>query len=898
MNRRKTIKILTLSVAAPEILIGSEGSNLLDLTKKHILPLEAGSAYHSQWHNWPDMKWVGPEYWGNRLQDWRIQDGKVECLVRGRNRTLHSLVCQLTDRLDSFSLSVVISLGDQGDGMLEENYVGFRIGAKHLSGINEYRSAAVFGAGLDVGFSGDGRLFIGKKKSEKRLSNTRDIRLVLNGRPRGDTYELTCQAVLVSDNQKLDEIVLGGITRDQLFGNIALLSHFAGEDIENLGFRDSIDFTERFLKPGIDRPSVAFSDWIIEGRKVEHCPEQVYGPICFCQYTMHKGILKLSAQLAPVESIKGHRIVLQAKKGNAWIDLQEKPIDPDGRSVHFRLENWDDSKPIPYRVRLDLPLKEGLKSYSYEGTVAAQPSANAKLKIAVFSCNCDHGFPDTEVVINAGKHKADMAVFLGDQFYESHGGFGIQTSPFEKASLDYLRKWYMFGWSYRDIFRHIPCAIIPDDHDVYHGNIWGEGGDTASSAQGWAAVAQDLGGYKMPAKWVNMVQRTQTGHLPDPFNPKPVKQGINVYYTNWNYGGVSFAILEDRKFKSAPKNVLPKKAMVENGFIRNPEFDITQFRDVRAELLGDRQMDFLKQWSEDWTDGVRMKVVLSQTNFCTVATLPEGTMGDEIVPSLPVPEPGIYVLGDSQTVDMDSNGWPQKGRDEALRLIRKCFAFHIAGDQHLASMVQYGIDEFADSGFAFAGPALNNMWPRRWWPPLENGLNEKMAFVNKANMGNFYDGFGNRMTVRAVANPRKTGKQPAIVYDRSTGYGIVTIDNKSRILHTECWPRDIDPVSNPDGQYAGWPLAVSQEQNYGRRAIAWLPQIKVNGIENPVIEVIQEENNEMVYTLRIKGNKFKPKVFSKGAYTIRISDPDKKIVQERRNVYAGIKNNKTILFSV
>ena len=271
------------------------------------------------------------------------------------------------------------------------------------------------------------------------------------------------------------------------------------------------------------------------------------------------------------------------------------------------------------------------------------------------------------------KHKPDLAVFLGDQFYEGTGGFGIEKAPLERAALDYLRKWYMFGWSYRDIFRHIPAAIIPDDHDVYHGNVWGEGGKHAPTDEGWTYVAQDQGGYKMPPEWVNMVQLTQTSHLPDPYDPTPVKQGIGVYYTNWNYGGISFAILEDRKFKSAPKNVLPPEAKVMNGFIQNPEFNIRAHYNIEADLLGERQMKFLNHWAADWNHGTEMKAVLSQTNFCTVATLPKGEIIDQIVPKLPIPKPGEYVEGDAPTTDMDSNGWPQKGRGQSCENHQKMF---------------------------------------------------------------------------------------------------------------------------------------------------------------------------------------------------------------------------------
>ena len=40
---------------------------------------------------------------------------------------------------------------------------------------------------------------------------------------------------------------------------------------------------------------------------------------------------------------------------------------------------------------------------------------------------------------------------------------------------------------------------------------------------------------------------------------------------------------------------------------------------------------------------------------------------------------------------MDSDGWPRQGRDEALRVMRKAFAIHIAGDQHLASTINTGL---------------------------------------------------------------------------------------------------------------------------------------------------------------------------------------------------------------
>ncbi len=221
-----------------------------------------------------------------------------------------------------------------------------------------------------------------------------------------------------------------------------------------------------------------------------------------------------------------------------------------------------------------------------------------------------------------------------------------------------------------------------------------------------------------------MVQFTQTSHLPDTYDATPVQQNISVYYTNWNYVGLSFAILEDRKFKSAPKHILPEEAKVNNGWIMSDDFDIKKYKNLDAELLGKRQEQFLENWVKDWLGSSEMKVVLSQTNFSTVATLPKGAKTGAIIPSLKIPEKGEYVTGDRPTVDMDSNGWPSNKRDKAIEIIRKGFALHIAGDQHLAPHMQYGIDEYVDSGSAFADPGLNNIWLRRFWPNVDSSITQ------------------------------------------------------------------------------------------------------------------------------------------------------------------------------
>ncbi len=97
----------------------------------------------------------------------------------------------------------------------------------------------------------------------------------------------------------------------------------------------------------------------------------------------------------------------------------------------------------------------------------------------------------------------------GDQFYEQSGGYCIRKDSREIATLDYLRKWMLHGWTWRELTKDTPSVSLPDDHDVFQGNIWGEGGDKA-------AGRQEADGYDFPGEWVNMVTRAQTSHHPDP----------------------------------------------------------------------------------------------------------------------------------------------------------------------------------------------------------------------------------------------------------------------------------------------------------------------------------------------------------------------------------------------
>ena len=63
-------------------------------------------------------------------------------------------------------------------------------------------------------------------------------------------------------------------------------------------------------------------------------------------------------------------------------------------------------------------------------------------------------------------------------------------------------------------------------------------------------------------------------------------------------------------------------------------------------------------------------------------------------------------------------------------------------------------------------------------------------------------------------------------------------------------------------------MTIRTEDNDGREIYGYLPEM-VFDEPNPVVQVINEANKEVLYTVRIKGRTFLPKVYSNGKYTVK-----------------------------
>ncbi len=557
------------------------------------------------------------------------------------------------------------------------------------------------------------------------------------------------------------------------------------------------------------------------GRAVLDIPKvEEANTICFALYTVSDKTLKLTAQLYPLEEGAPLKACLEIKENGAWKEVASTEIIKEGWTAPFRVETWDDSKTVSYRVI------HGKKA-AYEGTIRKNPTDKEEIVVAAFTGNSIHpvhggDISRQDIIDNVKKVDADMLFFSGDQVYDHHR---------------HLAAWLKFGRDFGEIIKDRPTICLPDDHDAGQPNLWGESGKIST-----LGGASD-GGYSRPAAYVREVERAQTSHLPDPVDPHKIQQGIGVWFTNLNWGNVDFAILEDRKFKTGPAGRVPKQGPRPD-HIRNPEYDPASVDVDGVVLLGERQLKFLNTWSGDWQDA-KMKVALSATIFCGGAHIHGGANG-------------------RLHADMDSNGWPQSGRNRALASLRKAFAFHLAGDQHLATIFHHGIDEFRDAIWSFCVPSIANLY-LRWWEPLKPGGNREAN--SPEYTGDHLDGFANKVTNFAAANP---GKKPAgnLLNTRSAGFGIVRLNTGKRTIKMECWPRNVDITDPKTSQYPGWPKTISQFDNYNPASWGKAGEITFN-VADPVVEVTDEVSKEVLYTVRIKGKTFRPHLPKGATFTLK-----------------------------
>ncbi|MEA2063673.1 MAG: alkaline phosphatase D family protein, partial [Gemmatimonadota bacterium] len=688
--------------------------------------------------NWDGIRyrrWVGRNLWANRLEDWEVRGGylmPVNADPYYPLRTVHVITREVLREKGDFSLSVKIS---SETPILSGSSVGFLVGAG--AGLLDWRAATLvhsasgkgggvlawleLGSKMRLSFRDNNQEY--KKGSEFNelagalvegeivFGREAELLLTLEVKPgiEKESYNLRLVLTDAATKKRLAQVVLPDRPEREILGSFALAFN-QGEPTS--------------------RQTLRFRDLRAWGDKLAQHPERAFGPIIGTLYSVAGGVLKMTAQFAPVafqgdrdeylcEPLKARLEVASGESLSGWAAVDSAVITTPGYIASFRVEDWQSSTEKVFRVAYN---GQDGETYYYRGTIAREPEAGEVFSLAAFTgmglmgrpplsgrkppgekpvvglwTPANIWFPFAESVNSLDRESVDLLCFTGDQIYE-HKPYNAEFSE-KFPVLDYLYKWYLWYWSFGQLTRHRPAVCQVDDHDVYQGNIWGWSGRLMMTGKNWD------GGYQRSPLFVQLVERTQCSHNPDPYDPTPILNGIGVYYTGFTYGGVSFALLEDRKFKS-PSSIT----------------------DESATLLGQRQLEFLEHWATDWHGGATMKVVLSQGTYAAVQTDAKGKLFR----------------------NTDSGGFPKHGRDRALRAFRKARAMIVCGDQHLATLVKMGIESPADAAVQFCVPALGNIfW--RWFYPGQPGSGPLAD--PKGYTGDFEDGLGNHFRMIATANP-------------------------------------------------------------------------------------------------------------------------------------------------
>ena len=817
-------------------------------------PLLMGASYKSSLRNDITRPFVGKEFWPNPQMDWQLKNGRMEVMISkgGKTHDIHLLTHQLKSQEGSFSQSVRVSFEKINPNKIKR--AGFKFGIVGAMP-EEYRSNLFLSSGYMAGVTSEGKLFGPGIESKTTLpkSALEDLRLTLKVEHKGDNCDYALEArnpSMEANGKAFMSIKKTMRLKKGLLGNFALFADYSQKNHAASIPADMQEF----------QTDASFQDWQISGNKVKQNLDQTFGPILWTQYTLHRGVMKMTAQVSPMGRMNREKVHLELLKEGKWKRVQSSAIHEYASTAHFRMENWNDQQPVSFRV----VLKDGNEMAEWKGTIRKDPKNKKTIKLAALSCMKDGAFPNQYLQQNILAQNPDILFFAGDQLYESNGGYGIvRASKIEdvaRASLNYLPKYWIFGWSFRDVMKDRPSIVIPDDHDVYHGNIWGLGGGPVPEG----GSKNSDGGYAMHPEWVRMVERTQVSNLPDPYDPTPVLQDIGVYYTDFNYGGISMAVLEDRKFKSGPAQAVDKKTHKGRvDHVRDYSMDPKVLDKPGLSLLGERQEKFLEHWAGDYRDA-SMKAILSQSPFCAVATHHGGGKDSNIL-----------------IADLDSNGWPQSGRNRAIELARKAHAVMIHGDQHLATVVHHGVEEWNDAGFSFAGAGICNGYPRLW-APKESGKNRRPGSPNYT--GEFLDGFHNKINVWAAANridkqyPEKIIGKPTTMLEKlnnsASGYGIVKFHKIEQEITMESWPIYENMTSDIASYetHNGWPVTVSVDQQYNRKPLGFLAPVKIKK-ESLIVRVRKEPSGELVYARRVTTGTYRPKVFEMGSYRVEVGEP-------------------------
>ncbi|MCK4922266.1 MAG: hypothetical protein KAS71_14540, partial [Bacteroidales bacterium] len=165
--------------------------------------------------------------------------------------------------------------------------------------------------------------------------------------------------------------------------------------------------------------SIFLSDTVLSQNRIPVIPEVTKeDQICFAMYTVQNNIMRMSAQLYPLDDDDDRFVRLEINKEGTWIEIDRERINEnsynsvdDARAwnVLFRVESWNSKNDVDYRVA------HGEKAFFY-GKIRKDPIDKETIVVAAFTGNSNKDRtlrPD--LIANLKAQDPDLLFFSGDQ---------------------------------------------------------------------------------------------------------------------------------------------------------------------------------------------------------------------------------------------------------------------------------------------------------------------------------------------------------------------------------------------------------------------------------------------------------------------------------------------------
>jgi len=621
--------------------------------------------------------WISEYFWANRLEDWQLSNGRIECInAKLPLRTVHLLPYSISTDSGSVHLEVEIGTISDNDSLKITDFAGIMLGAGDAN--DDFRKRALIhgvhtqSSGIIAAISGNGKILFLDGANHGELLNLaaaeeisvlkyskEGLFLQIDIKPEGDGYSILLSIIDKKSGSTLSYGKIMGIDRKKIQGNIALVAN-GGRDINDASFW--------------------FQNLTIKGNKLSYKPQETISPIVGTLFTNFDSELNLIAQFMPLARQDSKEVTLEVTQYSKeqWQTLAKAKIDTFSFSAKFKVKLPNPELIYQYRVVYNAKGEDEPKLFYYNGIIPKNVEKQNLVKLALFnntffsdkqltSPNFDFTqnnllFPNKLLTSDIKKQKPDLCVFFGGQVTEKT--FEVASySSFYELKINYLYKWYLWFWQFGELTAKYPSILLPNNTDYFSSHL-----ETNKKE----ALSQRLKDKKDAQDFLKLVYTTQCYS-----NTFASTEDFDLKNTSFKFGNINFAFLANNLVDTAQSQLNP----------------------LLVDTLPNPYENFLKYWTADWQHS-EIKAIL--THFPIVAFDSLNSVAHRIAAQ----------------------------ENPLIKLAQQNMASLISPSNNQSNLIKHGIKSFGDASYNYFVPSLtSNGYMNNQNADFYNTQNIKLKFL-------------------------------------------------------------------------------------------------------------------------------------------------------------------------